>query len=82
MSQNFPNPFNGSTRFELNLKNNADVTVEVYNVLGKLVKSMNLTDLTAGINTVTLDLAGLNSGLYTYSVTVGSEKLTRTLMVK
>jgi hypothetical protein len=43
---------------------------------------MNLTDLTAGINTVTLDLAGLNSGLYTYSVTVGSEKLTRTLMVK
>ncbi len=82
MSQNFPNPFNGSTRFELNLKNNADVTVEVYNVLGKLVKSMNLTDLTAGINTVSLDLTGLNSGLYTYSVTVGSEKLTRTLMVK
>ena len=82
MSQNFPNPFNGTTRFELNLKNNADVTVEVYNVLGKLVKSMNLTDLTAGINTVNLDLAGLNSGLYTYSVTVGAEKLTRTLMVK
>ena len=82
MSQNFPNPFNGTTRFELNLKNNADATVEVYNVLGKLVKTMNLTDLTAGNNTVTLDLAGLNAGLYTYSVTVGAEKLTRTLMVK
>jgi flagellar hook assembly protein FlgD len=64
------------------LKNNADVTVEVYNVLGKLVKSMNLSDLTAGTNTVTLDLAGLNAGLYTYTVTVGAEKLTRTLMVK
>lgn len=82
MSQNFPNPFNGTTRFELNLKNNADVTVDVYNVLGKMVKSMNLTDLTAGINTISLDLAGLNAGLYTYSVTVGAEKLTRTLMVK
>ncbi len=82
ISQNFPNPFNGTTRFEINLKNNANAKVEVYNVLGKLVKSMNLSNLTAGNNTVTLDLAGLNAGLYTYSVTVGTEKLTRTLMVK
>jgi hypothetical protein len=82
MSQNYPNPVNGTTRFELNLNANSDVTVELYNVLGKLVKTETLNNLNAGSNVITLDLAGFNAGLYTYSVTVGAEKLTRTLMVK
>ena len=82
MSQNYPNPVNGNTRFDLNLNANSDVTVELYNVLGKLVKTETLTNLNAGSNVITLDLAGFNAGLYTYSVTVGAEKLTRTLMVK
>ncbi|MFN5346113.1 MAG: T9SS type A sorting domain-containing protein [Bacteroidota bacterium] len=82
MSQNYPNPVNGTTRFELNLNANSNVTVELYNVLGKLVKTETLNNLNAGSNVITLDLAGFNAGLYTYSVTVGAEKLTRTLMVK
>jgi hypothetical protein len=82
MSQNYPNPVNGTTRFELNLNANSDVTVELYNVLGKLVKTETLNNLNAGSNVITLDLAGFNAGLYTYSVTVGAEKVTRTLMVK
>ena len=82
MSQNYPNPVNGNTRFELNLNANSDVTVELYNVLGKLVKTETFTSLNAGTNVINLDLAGFNAGLYTYSVTVGAEKLTRTLMVK
>ena len=82
MSQNYPNPVNGTTRFELNLNANSNVTVELYNVLGKLVKSETLNNLSAGTNVISLDLAGFNAGLYTYSVTVGAEKLTRTLMVK
>jgi hypothetical protein len=67
---------------ELNLNANSDVTVELYNVLGKLVKTETFTSLNAGTNVINLDLAGFNAGLYTYSVTVGAEKLTRTLMVK
>ncbi len=82
MSQNYPNPVNGNTRFDLNLNANSDVTVELYNVLGKLVKTETLTNLNAGSNVISLDLAGFNAGLYTYSVIVGAEKLTRTLMVK
>ena len=81
MSQNYPNPFTGSTSFDINLKKASDVTVEVYNVLGKLVSTNNYS-LTSGSNKLSIDGNGLNAGLYTYSVKVGAEKVTRTMMVK
>lgn len=82
VSQNFPNPFNGVTQFDVNLKKGADVRVDVYNVIGKLVKSHNYTNLNKGVNTLTLDAAGLSAGMYTYSVVVGAEKVTKSMMVK
>lgn len=81
MSQNYPNPFTGSTSFDVNLKKASDVTVEVYNVLGNLVSTNNYT-LVSGSNKLTIDANGLTAGLYTYSVKVGAEKVTRTMMVK
>jgi hypothetical protein len=81
MSQNYPNPYTGTTSFDINLKNSSDVTVEVYNVLGKLVSTNNYS-LNAGSNKVSIDANGFTSGLYTYSVKVGAEKVTRTMMVK
>lgn len=82
VSQNYPNPFNGSTRIDVNLKKSSEVSIEVYNVVGKLVKTINAGTLTSGVNSITIDAADLASGLYTYSVIVGSEKLTQTMMVK
>ncbi|MBL7923610.1 MAG: T9SS type A sorting domain-containing protein [Bacteroidia bacterium] len=82
LSQNFPNPFNGSTQFNLNLVKSSNVTVEVYSVVGKLVKTVSYTNMAAGLNTLTIDASDLSSGLYTYTVVVGAEKATRTMIVK
>lgn len=82
ITQNYPNPFSGATRFDLNLQKTSDVSVEVFNVVGKLVKTINAGTLTAGVNTITIDGSDLASGMYTYTVKVGSEKLTNTMMVK
>lgn len=82
LGQNFPNPFNGSTQFNLNLVKSSDVTVEVYNVLGKLVKTNNYTNLLSGNNTIAINASDLSAGLYSYRVIVGSEVATRTMIVK
>ena len=82
LGQNFPNPFNGSTQFNLNLVKSSDVTVEVYSVLGKLVKTNSYENLQAGINTIAINATDLSAGLYSYRVIVGSEMATRTMIVK
>jgi len=82
LGQNFPNPFNGSTQFNLNLVKSSDVTVEVYSVVGKMVKTNSYSNLQAGQNTIAINASDLSAGLYTYRVIVGTEKATRTMVVK
>ena len=82
VSSNYPNPFTGETRFDINLKSKSNVTVEVYNVLGKVVKTINAGNLNTGAHTIKIDASGLSSGVYTYTVTVGAEKLTGKMMIK
>jgi hypothetical protein len=66
----------------LNLVKSSDVTVEVYNVLGKLVKSATYENLQAGVNTIAINASDLSAGLYSYRVNVGGETATRTMIVK
>lgn len=82
MGQNFPNPFNGATQFNLNLVKTSNVTVEVYNVIGKLLKTVTYDNMSSGLNTISIDASDLASGIYTYTVIVGGEKATRTMIVK
>jgi hypothetical protein len=82
VGQNYPNPFRGETRLDINVKNNSDVTVEVFNILGKLVSTSRYSNLTPGVNTLTIDASNLSAGMYTYSVTIGTEKVSRNMMVK
>lgn len=82
ISQNYPNPFTGITRFDINLQKSLDVRIEIYSVLGKLVKVIDAGTLNAGITTLNIDGNDLASGLYTFTVTAGEEKLTSTMMIK
>ena len=69
--QNFPNPFNQSTTFRLNLKTPQQVELKICDLLGKVVFASDLGVLPAGnnqvhwtaINTTGMDLA---SGIYYY----------------
>lgn len=82
ITQNYPNPFNGQTRFDINLQKSSDVSVEVYSVVGNLVKTMNMDNMASGVSTITVDASDLSAGVYTYTVKVGAEKLTRSMIVK
>ncbi len=71
LEQNYPNPFNPTTTLKYGLKETADVTIRIYNVLGQMVKTLVNAKQTAGFKEVTWD--GTNdfgvkvaSGIYIY----------------
>lgn len=67
---NYPNPFNPSTTIQFALANQADVRVEVYNLLGKRVRTLQSGQLSAGLHTTTFNATSLASGVYLYRLVV------------
>jgi len=75
---NYPNPFAGQTTLRYDLPVDAEVRVEVYDVLGRRVVDRAAETVGAGAGrTVTLD-AALPSGTYIYRVTAEMPTETRT----
>jgi hypothetical protein len=69
--QNYPNPFNPSTKIKFGLPEDADVTIEVFNVVGEKVATLLSGNLKKGYHEVNFDAAGLQSGVYFYKVNAG-----------
>ncbi len=66
---NYPNPFNPSTNISFNLAEAADVSVDVFNMIGQKVMSIPAQRMAAGANQfLTVDASFLSSGIYIYRV--------------
>ncbi|WP_457654539.1 Calx-beta domain-containing protein [Rhodocaloribacter sp.] len=66
---NYPNPFNPSTTIHFDLPAPAQVTIEVFDVMGRRVMSLPEQAFSAGrARTVRLDAGRLSSGVYVYRV--------------
>ena len=80
LSQNYPNPFNPTTMIKFQLKNQEDVTLKIYNLLGQEVATLINETMNAGVYEVNFDAAQLSSGIYIYTITAGefldSKKMT------
>jgi hypothetical protein len=63
-----PNPFEQSTDLRFDLLRAGRVRVELHDALGRLVRSEDLGQLSAGEQRYTLEGSGLSDGVYTYSV--------------
>jgi hypothetical protein len=73
LSQNYPNPFNPSTNIELELKEDANVKLAVYNVLGEEVAELFNGEIQAGTHKFEFNAAGLASGVYVYRLDAREE---------
>jgi plastocyanin len=76
LSQNYPNPFNPTTKIEFTLAKSGFVTLQIYDVLGRKVKTLVSEELSSGYKSVIWD--GKNdagdevaSGVYFYQLKVG-----------
>jgi beta-N-acetylhexosaminidase len=61
---NYPNPFNGSTVVSVMLPRAGDVTLGVYDLLGRQIASLARTILAEGVHEFRWNPEGLSSGVY------------------
>jgi hypothetical protein len=67
LKQNYPNPFNPTTTIRIDLPEQSVVTLKIYNVLGREIKTLiDRETISAGVLEVTLDASQISSGLYFY----------------
>jgi hypothetical protein len=76
LSQNYPNPFNPSTRIRFQIVEQGDVTLKVYDLLGREVRTLVDENLSPGSHETVFDATELASGVYFYRLKAG--KLTAT----
>jgi len=83
LSQNYPNPFNPSTKINYNLPKSDNVSIKIYNELGKEVSTLVSGFKTAGTYEITFDGANLSSGIYFYKLqTTGFTATKKMLLIK
>ena len=79
--QNYPNPFNSSTIIKYSVPLEGQVTIELYNVIGELIKTLADGFYSTGIHTVNLSSDDLPSGIYLYKMKTGIKSLTKKLII-
>ena len=80
LDQNYPNPFNPSTTIRFTMKEAADVSVEIFDLLGR--HRATLVDgqqMVPGTHSVEFNASGFESGIYLFKVTAGNVSSMRTM---
>ncbi len=81
LEQNYPNPFNPSTTISFQLPVAGHVSLKVFDVLGNQVAVLLDGKLGAGRHSLPFDASGLQSGHYSYQLTVGAVTETRKMLL-
>jgi flagellar hook assembly protein FlgD len=73
---NYPNPFNPETQILFNISEPGDVSIEVYNIKGELIKTLEKENLSAGQNSIVWNGSDdtnkpASSGIYFYKMKAG-----------
>ena len=82
VSQNYPNPANGSTSINISINKSSDISINVTDLIGKTVYSEIRANSAAGTHTVTFNTQHWNAGVYFYTVNANGQKVTRQLVVE
>lgn len=79
--QNYPNPFNPVTKIKYSIASAVSVTLKIYDVLGREVKTLVNENKIPGEYTAIFNGGRLSSGIYFYSLRAGNFFKTRKLML-
>lgn len=79
--QNYPNPFNPTTTISFALASRSDVSIQIFDVLGRTVESIDLGPRSAGTHEIEYDASRLSSGVYYYRVATSFGYETRKMVL-
>jgi hypothetical protein len=82
LQQNYPNPFNPNTKIRFSVPKTANVTLEVFDITGKLVATLAKNEIvSAGVKEVNFSAANLASGIYFYTLKAGDFTETKKMIL-
>ena len=81
LHQNYPNPFNPTTTIRYDIKERSDVTITVYDAMGRAVVQLVDGSRAPGSYEVEWNARSMSSGVYYYRIDAGTWSATRGLML-
>jgi len=81
LHQNYPNPFNPTTTISFDVPVASDISIAVYDLLGRQVRTLVNASQSAGRHQVTFDASGLTSGLYIVRMRTGDRVFERSVVL-
>lgn len=81
LDQNFPNPFNPSTRIQFSVPSKGIVSLQVYDILGREVMVLVNEVLDAGSYVATFDARHLTSGTYMYTLSANNQRMSQKMLL-
>jgi hypothetical protein len=77
-----PNPANEMTNFNIILRNNKEVSIQIFDITGKKVDNINRAIYSKGVHSISYNTTNLTNGIYIYQVLTGNEINSGKLIVK
>ncbi len=81
LKQNFPNPFNPSTKIQFAMAKTGFARLSIFNILGQEVQVLVNEELKSGEYEVTFNALKLSSGIYFYRLTTDNFSETRKMVL-
>ncbi len=81
LAQNYPNPFNPVTNITFALPTSSDVNLTVFDMAGRIVKTLVNGYVNAGSYDVTFDASNLASGVYFYKLSADNTNIVKKMVL-
>jgi len=78
----YPNPVSDLANISINLENSAKTTINIYDISGRIVKTMDLGQKSAGTHKISIDCNDLSNGTYIAQMIAGKEKIASKFIVR
>ncbi|MBS4036468.1 MAG: T9SS type A sorting domain-containing protein [Ignavibacterium sp.] len=81
LRQNYPNPFNSYTTIEFSIPFYSFITLKIYDILGREIKTLISSDIQSGNHKINFDASDFASGIYIYQLRADNSIISRKLIL-
>ena len=86
LHQNYPNPFNPTTQIKYDLPEEQHVSIAIYDVMGRKIRSLMNNSQAAGYHSIHWDAKnemgeGVAAGMYIYTIQAGEFRATKKMVL-
>ncbi|MFO7446718.1 MAG: T9SS type A sorting domain-containing protein [Ignavibacteriaceae bacterium] len=81
LNNNYPNPFNPETIISYHIPSSGFVQLKIYDLLGRELETLVSKEQNAGYYEIKFNADNLTSGIYVYTLSVGSYQITKKMVL-